>query len=57
MLTELLGQAATEQEALRTELKEILDQVTYAELMKVDAEVAASVEAIFKEIPMLIYQG
>ncbi len=54
---ELLGQAKEEQEALRTELKEILDQVTYSELMKVDAEVAASVEAIFKEIPMLIYQG
>tara|TARA_R110000824_G_scaffold21112_14_gene78986 strand:+ start:2073 stop:3308 length:1236 start_codon:yes stop_codon:yes gene_type:complete len=55
--TELLGQAATEQEALRTELKEILDQVTYVELMKSDAETAAAVENIFKEIPLLIYQG
>jgi len=55
--TELLGQAATEQTALRDELKEILDQVTYTELMKSDAETAAAVEAIFKEIPLLIYQG
>lgn len=53
----LLGQAKEEQEALRSELKEILDQVTYAELMAKDAEIAASVEAIFKEIPMVIYQG
>jgi len=53
----LLGQAATEQEALRTELKEILDQVTYLELMKADAETATAVETIFKEIPNLIYQG
>ena len=53
----LLGQAASEQEALRTELKEILDQVTYTELMKTDAELAGAVETIFKEIPNLIYQG
>ena len=55
--SELLGQAASEQEALRTELKEILDQVTYTELMKTDAELATAVETIFKEIPLLIYQG
>jgi len=42
---------------LRDELKEILEQVTYNQLMKDDAEIAGSVEAIFKEIPMLIYQG
>tara|TARA_R110002020_G_scaffold231428_2_gene442583 strand:- start:2309 stop:3562 length:1254 start_codon:yes stop_codon:yes gene_type:complete len=54
---ELLGQAKEEQEALRTELKEVLDQVTYVELMKADAETAVAVETIFKEIPNLIYQG
>ena len=54
---ELLGQAKDEQESLRTELKEILDQVTYVELMKSDAETAVAVETIFKEIPNLIYQG
>ena len=55
--SELLGQAATEQEALRTELKEILDGLTYTELMKKDAELTEAVQTILQEIPMVIFQG
>jgi hypothetical protein len=55
--SELLGQAATEQEALRTELKEILDGLTYTELMKQDAELTEAVQTILQEIPMVIFQG
>jgi hypothetical protein len=53
----LLGQAKDEQEKLRTELKEILDQLTYVEMAKSDAEKAKSVEEIQKLVPNLIYQG
>ena len=55
--SELLSQAATEQEALRTELKEILDGLTYTELMKKDAELTEAVQTILQEIPMVIFQG
>jgi hypothetical protein len=53
----LLSQAATEQAALRDELKEILDQLTYAELAKIDAEKVQAVNDIQKRVPMLIFQG
>jgi hypothetical protein len=55
--SDLLSQAATEQEALRTELKEVLDQLTYTELMKADAEMTTAVQTILQEVPMLIFQG
>ena len=53
----LLSQAKDEQEKLREELKEIMDQLTYAELAKVDAEKVEAVETIQKKIPMIIFQG
>ena len=53
----LLSQAATEQQALRDELKEILDQVTYSEMAKIDAEKSENVLTIQKRIPNLIFQG
>jgi len=53
----LLGQAKEEQEKLREELKTILDQVTYAELSKIDAEKSEAVNTIQKRVPMVIYQG
>ncbi len=53
----LLSQAATEQQALRDELKEILDQVTYSEMAKLDAEKSENVLTIQKRIPNLIFQG
>jgi len=53
----LLSQAATEQTALRDELKEILDELTYTELMKKTAEMTEAVQTILADIPLLIFQG
>ena len=53
----LLSQAKDEQEKLREELKEIMDQLTYAEMAKTDAEKVDAVENIQKRVPMIIFQG
>jgi len=53
----LLGQAKEEQAALRDELKEILDQLTYPEIAKTDAEKSEAVNTVQKRIPMIIFQG
>jgi len=53
----LLSQAKEEQTALRDELKEILDQLTYPELAKTDAEKSEAVNTVQKRIPTLIFQG
>jgi len=53
----LLAQAKAEQDALRTELKEIMDQLTYVEIAKADSEKAAAVNDTQKRVPMIIYQG
>jgi len=53
----LLGQAKEEQQALRDELKEILDQLTYPELAKVDAEKSENINTVQKRVPTLIFQG
>ena len=55
--SELLAQAKEEQEKLRTELKELLDQLTYTALMKDDAEIADAAASINNSIPMKIYVG
>ncbi len=53
----LLSQAKDEQEALRTELKEMLDQLTYVQMAKDDAEKAQAVQDIQTKVPTLIFQG
>jgi hypothetical protein len=53
----LLSQAQAEQEALRTELKEIMDQLTYVEMAKQDSEKSEAVNTIQKRVPNLIFQG
>jgi len=53
----LLAQAKAEQDALRTELKEIMDQLTYVEIAKADSEKAAAVNDTQKRVPMIIFQG
>ncbi len=55
--SELLSQAATEQEALRTELKEVLDQLTYTAIMEDDAKIAGAAAEINNSIPMRIFVG
>jgi len=53
----LLSQAKEEQQALRDELKEIMDQLTYVEMTKQDSEKSEAVNTIQKRIPNLIFQG
>ena len=53
----LLSQSKDEQEKLRQELKEILDQLTYTEIAKSDAEKVEAVENVQKKVPMSIFQG
>ena len=53
----LLSQAKEEQEKLREELKQIMDQLTYTEIAKSDAEKVTAVENIQKKVPMSIFQG
>ena len=53
----LLSQAQSEQEALRTELKEIMDQLTYVEMAKQDSEKSEAVNTVQKRVPNLIFQG
>jgi len=55
--SDLLSQAQNEQEKLREELKTILDELTYAELAKRDAETTEAVNTIQTKVPMLIFQG
>ena len=53
----LLSQAKEEQEKLREELKTILDELTYTELAKKDAEKSESTNEVQKRVPLIIFQG
>ena len=55
--SELLSQAATEQEQLRTELKEQLEAMTYDKLVEIDAGTVDNVNSIQKQVPAGIYVG
>jgi hypothetical protein len=54
---DLLGQAKAEQDALKEELKTILDEMTYKALAEQDADMIKAIDTIQSEIPLLIYQG
>ena len=49
--------AATNTQALKEELKTILDEMTYRALAEKDAAVVSAIDTVQQEIPMLIYQG
>jgi hypothetical protein len=51
----LLSQGKEEQEALRTELKELLDELTYNAMMTGDAQKVEQVNNIQKKIPLSIF--
>jgi hypothetical protein len=51
----LLSQAKEEQESLRTELKELLDELTYNKMMEGDAQKVEQVNNIQKKIPLTIF--
>jgi hypothetical protein len=55
--SELLSQAATEQEQLRTELKEQLEAMTYDKLVEIDAGTVDNVNNIQKHVPTGIFVG
>jgi len=54
---DLLGQAKAEQDALKEELKTILDEMTYKALAEKDAAMVTAIDTVQQEVPMLIYQG
>jgi hypothetical protein len=54
---ELVTQAQTELTALRDELKDTLDELTYDKLMEGDAAIMESSVAIMQKIPLSIYVG
>ena len=55
--SDLLSQAATEKTALIDELKKILDETTYLQLMKGDAELLDATGKIMEEVPSPIFVG
>jgi hypothetical protein len=55
--SDLLSQAREEQTSLKEELKTVLDQMTYKALAEQDAAMVASVDAVYQEIPLAIFQG
>ena len=54
---QLLGQAKEEKEKLREELKKMLDELTYVEIAKRDAEIADATLKTQATMPTLIYTG
>ena len=55
--SDLLSQAKAEQDALRDELKTILDELTYNKLLATDKEMVDSAKAIVSETPLKIFVG
>ena len=55
--SDLLGQASSEQQALRDELKTQLDEMTYPKLIATDAEMSDKAQQVIKNVPMKIFVG
>ena len=55
--SDLLGQARTEQDSLREELKTILDEVTYVEMAATDSTLQDSTAKVLQNVPNGIYVG
>ena len=55
--SDLLGQAKEEQTALRDELKEILDELTYDKLVEKEGAAIESINKIQEKIPLPVYVG
>ena len=54
---DLISQGKEEQTALRDELKTVLDELTYGELMSGDAEMVENSSKVQQNVPMVIYSG
>jgi hypothetical protein len=55
--SDLLSQAQNEKETLRTELKTILDELTYPKLVASDKEMADNVQSILADVPLKVFIG
>lgn len=55
--SDLVSQAKDEQEKLREELKTVLDEMKYGELMAGDADLIENANRIQQKIPLLIFVG
>ena len=53
----LVSEAREEQTNLRTELKEVLDQLTYQALAEKDSNISDSIENQTKKIPAGVFVG
>ena len=54
---ELLSQAKDEQDKLRTELKEMLDQMTYDKLIETDKNKVTNTVEVYKQVPAAVMVG
>ena len=52
---DLIAQGKAEQDALRDELKVVLDEMTYTALMEKDRDLAAATKDIISQVPMPIF--
>jgi hypothetical protein len=55
--SELLSQAKEEQEKLRNELMEVLDDLTYLKLTEADAAITEAAQKTFQTVPYFVYTG
>lgn len=55
--SELSTQSTNDMQALKEELKTILDEMTYRALAEKDAAMITAIDTVQQEIPMMIYQG
>ena len=55
--SDLVTQGKEEQEKLREELKTVLDELTYAKVAQMDAELTEAVNKVQERIPLLIFTG
>jgi hypothetical protein len=54
---DLLSQASSEQAALRDELKEQLDEMTYPNLLEKDANMSENAQKMVQNVPLKIFVG
>ena len=54
---DLLSQAKAEQEALRTELKTVLDELTYEKLLTKDANMTKTAADVLSKVPVPLFVG
>ena len=55
--SDLLSQAKEEQNALRDELKTVLDELTYPKLLETDKDMANNAKDVMADVPLKIFVG